>query len=183
MIHLCVSFPLSMRAEKTDSPGESQLQLASISSQPVGYGPQTVDVLHMVFSPSLAVHPPPPLCLLILNWSGLIWVFYCFLWREWESGHNIDVCVCVCLYPCIWLGRTSKKGLRRCKSISKGYPLYLKSKAGKAAYGMQKVLILISDACWLGCVIFVPPRKKSETVLLQKCWTHLLLTVWICSDI
>lgn len=35
----------------------TQLQLDFISTQPVGYGPQTVNVLHMVFSPSLEASP------------------------------------------------------------------------------------------------------------------------------
>lgn len=49
-----------------------------------------------------------PFCLLILHWSGLIWVFYWALVsseREWELGHR--------RVSSVWLGRASKRGLRR----------------------------------------------------------------------
>lgn len=68
---------LQMR-QKTDSPGESQLQLDFISSQPVGYGPKTVDVLHMVSSPSLEVSLPS----YCIRSDLSIVLSICFLYRE-----------------------------------------------------------------------------------------------------
>lgn len=120
LIHLCVSFPLCMWAEKTDSPGESQLQLAFISSQPVGYGPQTVDFLHMVFSPSLAVSSLSARIKLIRADLGIL-LSTRFLWREWDSGHR---CVSV---PVVYLMIKGKQtGLMEiCKLSSEGDPLNL----------------------------------------------------------
>lgn len=78
------------RRQKTDSPGESQLQLDFISSQPVGYVPQTVDVLHMVFSPSVEVSPPSS-C--IRPDLGIL-LSICFLLREWDvSSLVLDQCI------------------------------------------------------------------------------------------
>lgn len=53
-----------------------------------------------------------PVCLLVLNWLGLIWAFYWALVSSEGNGIR-DIYVSLCMYRCIWLGRTSKQGLCR----------------------------------------------------------------------
>lgn len=105
LIHLCV-FPHCMWAEKTDSPDESQLQLASVSFQPVGYGPWIVVALHIVFSPPLSASPLFAHIKLIRPNLGISLI-------SSKATVNQDIFLCLFLHQCIWLGTESKLSLQR----------------------------------------------------------------------
>lgn len=152
LIHLYVSFPLCIWAEQTHSPGESLLQLASISSQPVGYGPQTVDALHIFFSPSLAVSP----CLLLLQRSGQIWALWAI--ASFQGKGNWDKYVC--MYQFSFLKeQQAKRADVNC----------LLKKTGFSA-ALAKVL----KRFWFPFPML--GTNGSRFTLLQKCWT--LVNPW-----
>lgn len=97
-----------------------------------------------------------PLCLLVLNWSGLIWVFYGTLVSS-EGSRNQDIDVYLCLYQCIWQGWASTQGL--CRFVNY-LTLFTCSLWARQDFGIQKFLSIIPYDCWLAYDIIITLGKK-----------------------